>query len=119
MGNIFHGLTKYLNESQKNKKTKTKHDLLPDRIKEINQKLIDCVIKDARPFGDFSKPGMLDVFKLLIPGYKPQERHTVAKHLSKQYKSYRKYLTEYLSHIKHLALTTDMWKSKHLTHFLG
>ena len=75
------------------------------------------MIKDARPFGDFSKPGMLDVLNLLIPGYKPQERHTVAKHLSKQYKIYRKYLTEYLSHIKHLALTTDMWKSKHLTHF--
>lgn len=81
--------------------------------------MINCVIEDGRPFGDFSKPGMLKFLTLAIPGYHPLTRQTVAKMLSIKYKTYRNKLKHYLKKFDYLALTTDIWKNKHLTYFLG
>lgn len=102
---------------------KSKSDLpnsIPiQRIKELDEALVNCVIEDARPFGDFSKPGMVNFLKIALPGYTPPERHTVTIRLAKKYKKYRSQLTEYLKLINHLALTTDLYKNKHLVYFLG
>jgi hypothetical protein len=62
---------------------------------------------------------MVKFLNVALPGYKPPDRHTITIRLAKKYKNYRNQLAEYLKLIKHLALTTDMYKNKHLVYFLG
>lgn len=87
--------------------------------KEINQALIHCIIKDSRPFCDFSKPGMMHFLSVVLPGYKPPHRRTIERNIQRVYKSYKKKLIDYLKTKSDVCLTTDMWKSKQLTYFLA
>ena len=118
MGCADHNLKQYQYESHK-KITIKQSEISPSRKNEIDQAIIDCVIEDGRPFGDFSKPGMLKLLAVVVPGYKPQARQTINRQLSKRYKIYRERLIQFLKSIKHLALTTDMWKNRGLLYFLA
>ena len=91
-------MSQYLYPSQRVKVIK-EHELSPGRKKEIDTAIANCVIEDARPFGDFKKSGMLKLLNLLVPGYNPQKRETVTKRLSKRYKRFRKNLTKFLKQI--------------------
>ena len=71
MGCADHNLKQYQYESHK-KITIKQSEISPSRKNEIDQAIIDCVIEDGRPFGDFSKPGMLKLLAVVAPGYKPQ-----------------------------------------------
>lgn len=113
-----------------------KHDLLYESQKEqkpikdvsnkidtdkkilIDKKLVESIIKDARPFGDFKKRGMLEFLKELSPNYKPLSRQTVAKRLKKNYKEYITNLKLILNQINKIALTSDLWQNRNGTHFL-
>ena len=120
LGSKTHNMTEYLYPSQrKSNEKKTLQLVSTERKREIDKALADCVIEDVLPFGTFQKAGMLKVLNLLVPGYIPQTRQTVSKRIAKKYKEYIKILINFLKQIEHLALTTDMWKNKHLTHFLG
>ena len=111
-------MEEYLYPSQRKSKEKKESRLIsPEKEKEIDKALADCVIEDVLPFGTFQKSGMLKVPNLLEPGYIPQKRQTVSKQLSKRYKEYIKALIIFLKNIKHLALTADMWKNKHQVTF--
>ena len=76
MGSKTHNLNQYLYESQKTETTK-QPEISPSRKNEIDVAIIECILEDARPFGDFSKPGMLKLLNVIVPGYKPQLRHTI------------------------------------------
>jgi len=119
MGSKTHSMHEYLYPSQKKSIIKEPELISPERKKEIDEAISNCVIEDCLPFGTFRKNGMIKLLNLLAPGYKPQQSQTISRRLSERYKEYVKLLTIFLKRISHLALSTDMWKNKHLVHFLG
>ncbi|CAF0754591.1 unnamed protein product [Brachionus calyciflorus] len=85
---------------------------------EIDKALIECVILDSRPFGDFSKPGIKKLLNVLIPGYSPPNRKTISKKLSIYYLKYKRKLIDIFKNISHIALTTDAWKAKNNLNYI-
>lgn len=116
----MHGMTQLLYESQRTKKTFFgSSTLCPNRIQEINQAIIDCIVKDCRPFSDFNKPGMLKFLKVVLPNYSPPHRQTITKAIGSKYKKYINKLTNEFKSIPFISITTDMWKSKRNLYFLA
>lgn len=113
----MHEMDKFLYESQK--KIENTLNLETKLVDDLNDAIVNCVIEDARPFGDFNKPGMIKFLKKAIPGNHPPTRQTIARKLNAKYKAYKSKLKETLCSVSDLALTTDMWKNRHLCHFLG
>ena len=110
-------LIKYLYKSQ-SQKTET-NQLNPIAKPKFDDAVINCIIEDARAFGDFRKPGMMKFLKLALPGYKPPSRQMVERRVWAKYCSYRQEIAGILKDVDHIALTVDMWKNKALTYFLG
>ncbi len=62
LGSKSHNLEQHLFKSQKSKsksKDQNQNQIPSQRVKELDEALVNCIIEDARPFGDFSKPGMV------------------------------------------------------------
>jgi len=85
---------------------------------EIDKALIECVILDSRPFGDFSKPGIKKLLNVLIPGHSPPNRKTISKKLSIYYLKYKRKLIDIFKNISHIALTTDALKAKNNLNYI-
>jgi hypothetical protein len=47
----------------------------------LDDKLLECVVRDSRTFNDFSKPGMRRFLNAIKPGYKPLGRKSIARKL--------------------------------------
>ena len=99
-------------KSQKKKTSVPILNIDSKKKQEIDKALIECVILDSRPFGDFSKPGMKKFLNVLHPGYKPPTRKTITSKLSIFYNKYKRQLIDIFKKIQHIALTTDVWKAK-------
>ena len=112
-------MTEYLYKSQlKEINSKKCLNIDQQRLNELDDALVNCIIKDARPFGDFQKDGMKDFLNVALPGYSGPSRFTVKRKVGKKYKDFKKKLVNFLKEIPDVAITTDMWKNKRLTHFL-
>ncbi|RNA27827.1 hypothetical protein BpHYR1_028262 [Brachionus plicatilis] len=55
------------------------------RRKELNKAVLECIIIDSRPFGDFSKSGMKHFLSKAVPGFTQQNRNLITKKLEKRY----------------------------------
>ena len=86
--------------------------------KALDKDILDAIIVDSRPFGDFNKPGISKVVKRLGHGYKPRNRRYNSKKLKSTFKDQRDRLKKIFKHINHIALTSDLWKNKPLEHFI-
>ena len=62
---------------------------------ELNNAVLNCIIKDGLSFSVFSKPGMKEYLSKAVPGYTPPHRVTIAKHIGGSYKHYRNQLKKY------------------------
>ena len=62
----------------------------PEKRKIINEAILDCILIDSRPFSDFSKPGMIKLIDVIIPGYKPPSRTTIYRRLESEFIKYKK-----------------------------
>lgn len=114
-----HGRRDLLYDSQK-KDFATKTPSLPPEVKkELDEKLINAIIIDSRPFGDFSRPGMKMFLTAAIPQYKPLHRTTISRRLAVLYKEHRQSLKKVLSNIPHVSLTTDIWRSNRSRYFIS
>ncbi|CAF1116963.1 unnamed protein product, partial [Brachionus calyciflorus] len=60
----------------------------PEKRKIINEAILDCILIDSRPFSDFSKPGMMKLIDVIIPGYKPPSRTTISRRLESEFIKY-------------------------------
>lgn len=116
-----HGLKEYLTESQQKRLLKDQEvKTLDSKLKKaLDKALIECIIRDSRPFNDFRKPGMLKFLKKAVPGYKPPHRTTVAKRNKIEYIKYRSKLKDALKLVDWIALTTDMWKNRNGSYYLS
>jgi len=66
------------------KKERTKYD--PSKLAELDEAVVDCIIEDSRPFGDFSKPGLKKFINNAIPGYSAPSRFTIKRKINEKYK---------------------------------
>ena len=48
-------------------KSKNVHALGPDKIKELNELVYECIIRDGRSFNDLRKPGIRKLLKHILP----------------------------------------------------
>jgi hypothetical protein len=57
----------YMYESQRPPKIESKSLTKVDKetSKKLNEAILECIIEDSRPFGDFRKKGMLEFLKLV------------------------------------------------------
>ena len=53
------------------------------------------MIKDSRPFGDFSKAGMKGFLKVAAPGYLAPSRFTFKRRINQKYKDFREASKKY------------------------
>ncbi|CAM4837376.1 unnamed protein product [Rotaria magnacalcarata] len=114
-----HSRTELMYNCQR-KKCQEKPSLIsPDFKKQLDTKLIDAVIVDSRPFGDFSRPGLKGFLAVAIPNYKLLHRTTIHKRHHLMYKKHGLEVRNVLSKIKHIALTVDMWKKSRGRHFIS
>ncbi len=78
-----------LHSSQLNRiKRKRSAEIDNDKKKEIDNAILDAIIIDGRPHGDFSKNGMKKFLEIGIPGYKPPCRSTIKSRLKTKYNFY-------------------------------
>ena len=92
--------------------------LSTEKKNELNNAVLNCIIKDGLSISVFSKPGMKEFLSKAVPGYTPPHRVTIAKHIGSSYKHYRNQLKKYFSDIDYLALTSDFWKNRSNSHYL-
>ena len=78
--------------------------------RQLDEKQVNAVVTNSRPFGDFSRKGMREFLATAVPGYKPLHRTTVRKRLRTLYTEHRRTLRKILLDVSDLALTTDIWK---------
>ena len=116
-----HGMNDYLFPSQlkdKNKDDGEEAIVTPERRRELHRAIFEAIIRDGRPFNDFSRPGMLHFLATAIPNYRPPHRTTIRRYLLAKYVEHRKILRSILSGIGSIALTADLWRSGRRTTFL-
>ena len=61
---------------------------------------------------------MKKFLNIVVPGYVPPHRKTVAKKIQKRFLDHFQNLKKTLKKAQHIALTTDVWKNKHLSYFI-
>jgi hypothetical protein len=116
-------MTEYMYKSQL-KSTQNKNELeeIQQLSKATKRKLdeyaLDCIIIDSRPYNDFKKSGMLHFLSIAVPGYDPQHRQTIAYNVRNRFIEHQRMLANKLNKVDNIALTTDLWKNKHLEYFL-
>ena len=89
----------------------TKRTIDPDRRRQLQSASIECIITDGRAFDDLSKPGIIRLLNLLLPGFKAPHRCTVRRSLKSLYVKHRAEMRDSLAAVSHIALTSDVWTS--------
>lgn len=89
-----------------------------ERRRQLHKAIFNAIVRDGRPFNDFSKPGLRDFLTIAVPNYRPPHRTTIRRYLAAQYAEHRKVLRAILPNVGSIALTTDLWKSGRRMHFL-
>lgn len=111
-------MDEYLFESQKRNGHLKKQTVEPDLKKKLDRAALDCIITDARSFGDLRREGIKRFLSIAIPGYSAPHRVTVAKRLHQLYLQYRKDLRRVLMQLSDISLATDLWKNTRHNHFI-
>ena len=87
--------------------------------KKLDEKLVEAIIVDSRPFGDFARPGLKSFLTTALPNYKPLHRTTIQKRMKSLYKKHRQTLRSILTDVPHIALTTDIWRNSRSRYFIS
>jgi zinc finger BED domain-containing protein 1 (E3 SUMO-protein ligase ZBED1) len=114
-------LTQFFFPSQLKAKKTIRDDqgrLSIDRRRELHSAVLNSIVRDARSFDDFNKPGMRDFLAIAIPHYKPPHRTTIRRNLAALYAEHRNTLRTTLPTLPWIALTTDVWKSARRIYFI-
>lgn len=109
----------YESQRKSNKTVKNMPKISPEKSKLLNEAILECIIEDSRPFGDFRKPGMRKFLEKFFPGFVPHHRLTNSKKLKILFKKYKKQLKKTLNSFPFISLTTDVWKRKNGRYFVA
>jgi hypothetical protein len=80
----------------------------------LDDAAIKAIIRDARPFGDFRKPGMQYFLATAVAGYRGPHGKTVARRVNALHKKYVPLVRKALSQFRFVSLTADVWKNSRL-----
>ncbi|CAF1473767.1 unnamed protein product [Adineta steineri] len=86
--------------------------------RELHYLCYRAIIIDQRPFNDFRKSGILDIFKKISPGYTPPHRNQVSKELKNLHNHYTNLLKNELKQVDYIGLTFDFWTNRQSMSFL-
>lgn len=116
---FVHNRTEFMYASQQKNYRPKDSKIPPDFKKKLDEKHLEAIILDSRPFNDFSRPGMRSFLSEALPGYKPLHRTTIRKRLRDQYCDHRRKLRNIFQNVSDVALTADLWKNIRGRHFIG
>ncbi|CAF3271287.1 unnamed protein product [Rotaria sp. Silwood2] len=112
-----HNLNEF--KSTTNNVLKNQRKKLPVHVKkQLDQLIIEAVVRDARCFTDFDKPGLKKFLQFALPEYKPPHRHTIQRNIKRLHVVYFKSMIDSLSNISYIAITTDFWSDKKQNSYL-
>lgn len=114
-----HEKTTFLYKSQLKDMPNKTPTISREQKEELDNKHMNAIIIDSRPFGDFSRKGMKEFLATAVPGYKPLHRTTVSKRLRTAYIQHRRSLRQILTNVSDIALTTDIWKNNRNRFFIS
>ena len=89
------------------------------RRKFLDESLVNMITTDLQPPFIVEDTGFQSFVSALDPRYKPPSKRTIMRSLlPEKYRSEKEKLQETLSSVKYVALTTDIWTSRHTEGFL-
>ena len=89
------------------------------RRKFLDESLVNMITTDLQPPFIVEDTGFQSFISALDPRYKPPSRRTIMHSLlPEKYRSEKEKLQETFSSVKYVALTTDIWTSRHTEGFL-
>jgi hypothetical protein len=83
----------------------------------FDEAAINCIISDARYWGDFKRPGMIKFLSVAVPGYTGPSSRTVQRKLSKLYFEKHHEFKNELAEVPNLSITVDLWRSTRCHHY--
>jgi hypothetical protein len=83
----------------------------PNKKKQLDEVAVRSIIMDARPFGDYRRPGMQSFLKIAVPGYYGPSTRTVTRNLAKLYVKKQQELKAELAEVPNISITADLWRS--------
>lgn len=120
MASSTHKLKNVLFPSQLNSKSNSEEPIIsPERIRQLHDAAVNCIIRDGHSFGLFRQPGMSQFLTTAVPGYRGPHRKTVKRNVSRLYALHTQKLRSFLSKINFIALTTDVWRSSKRIYFIS
>ena len=89
-----------------------------EKKKLLDEAAIQCIIVDARGFGDFRRTGMQSFLRVAVPGYYGPSSRTVQRNLARLYEKKRTDLKNELVNLSYVSITADLWRSARNRSFL-
>jgi hypothetical protein len=86
--------------------------------RKLDEAAINCIISDARPWGDFKRGGLTKFLSAAVPGYTGPSSRTVQRALSKLYTKKREDFKSELAKVSNVSITVDLWRNARHHHYL-
>lgn len=84
----------------------------------LDKAAVECIIIDARCWGDFKRAGMTKFLSVAVPDYTGPSSRTVQRQLSKLYVEKAREFKEKLMEARNVSITADLWRTKRCQHYL-
>jgi hypothetical protein len=95
----------------------SRHTIPVEKKRILDEAVMQCIIVDARPWGDFKRDGMEKFLSVAVPGYTGPSTRSVQRTLAKLYVKKKEEFKTELAHVPNLSITVDLWKSGNRVHY--
>ncbi|CAF1415689.1 unnamed protein product [Adineta steineri] len=121
---LVHGLKNFAFDSQDVQRSSRMNPAAIDRAsssrkREIDEAILKCTIDAGLPFNLFNHDAVVELLRLLEPGYIPPDRHTISSRIHDQYYQHIFDLKSLLPNIGPIAFTSDLWKDVSRQHIIS
>ena len=121
---LVHGLKNFAFESQEEQRSsRMNHALINQtslsRKRQIDQAILKCTIEAGLPYSLFNHDAILELLRILEPGYLPPDRRTLSSRIHDQYQHHILDLKSVLPRVGPIAFTSDLWKDVSQQHIIS
>ena len=118
------GLKNFAFESQEEQQSsRMNHALINQtslsRKRQIDQAILKCTIEAGLSCSLFNHDAILELLRILEPGYIPPDRRTLSSHIHDQYQHHILDLKSVLPRVGPIAFTSDLWKDVPQQHIIS
>ena len=115
-------MSDYAFKSQENQRSQKKNNnsvsLSPQRKREIDEALLECIIGAGLPYYIFNHRFIIQFLKVLVPEYTPPDRRTLSSRIIHKYNECINDLKGILPHVGPLAFSSNTWKDVSHQHLI-